>query len=184
MALRSLKLSDGKIVLNEFTCNECEYHELCEDCVKQKSFLQSSIEKPKTVEYVEIEDQADTDDDDDNCCNDDDDDGQTDEASDTSDEDNESEFNPGDIIWAKHGRIWYPAQIYCLANLPEHIQSLFQRQKEKVIVKWFGEDNYSSLNVKQVDVLGENLVDASRAAKSQFIMEQYNQALGQRLSYN
>ena len=33
--------------------------------------------------------------------------------SDESSEDEEEEFNPGDVIWAKHDRIWYPAQICC-----------------------------------------------------------------------
>ena len=43
--------------------------------------------------------------------------------------------------------------------------------------------NFSSVNSSQIDVLGENLVDVARAAKSTFIMGQYNIALGKRLSY-
>ena len=182
MSLHSLKLDEDKIVLNEFTCTECENSNSCEDCKKQKSFLKSNVEKPETVNYVEIEDQIDVDDDEENC-KDGDDEGQTDDETDTS-EDEDSEFNPGDIIWAKYGRIWYPAQIYSLADVPVHLQSQFQGQKEKVIVKWFGEDKYSSVLVNQLDVLGENLIDAARAAKSKYIMGQYNQALGQKLSYN
>ena len=50
--------------------------------------------------------------------------------------------------------------------------------KITVIVKWFGENNFSSVSSSQIDALGENLVDAARAAKSTFIMEQYNIALG------
>ena len=43
--------------------------------------------------------------------------------------------------------------------------------------------NFSSVNSSQIDVLGENLVDAARAAKSTFIMGQYNIAPGKWLLY-
>ena len=56
-------------------------------------------------------------------------------------------------------------------------------KKDKLIVKWFGEDTFSSVDAKDVDVLGENLIDASRAARSHYITQQYNLALGQRYSY-
>ena len=72
------------------------------------------------------------DDDDDN-----DDQGQNDE-SDESSEIEEEEFNPGDVIWAKHGRIWYPAQICTLNDAPSNLQHRFCVQNNKVIVKWFG----------------------------------------------
>ena len=108
---------------------------------------------------------------------DNDDQGQTDESDESSD-DEEDEFNPGDVIWAKHGRIWYPAQICTLSDVPSNLQHRFRVQNNKVIVKWFRESNFSSVNSSQIDVLAENLVDAARAAKSTFIMDQYNIALG------
>ena len=113
---------------------------------------------------------------------DDDDQGQTDE-SDESSEDEEEKVNPGDVIWAKHDRIWYPAQICCLNNVPSNLQHQFRVQNNKVIVKWFLENNFSSVNSSQINVLGENIVDVARAAKSTFIVEQYNIALGKRVSY-
>ena len=45
---------------------------------------------------------------------------QTDESS-----EDEEEFNPGDVIWAKHGRIWYPAQICSLNDVPSNLQHQF-----------------------------------------------------------
>ena len=113
---------------------------------------------------------------------DDDDQGQNDE-SDESSEIEEEEFNPGDVIWAKHGRIWYPAQICTLNDAPSNLQHRFCVQNNKVIVKWFGQNNLSLVNSSQINVLGENLVDAARAAKSTFTMAKYNIALGKRLSY-
>ena len=42
-----------------------------------------------------------------------------------------------------------------------------------MIVKWFEENTFSSVNSSQIDVHGENLVDAAIAARSTFLMEQY-----------
>ena len=50
-----------------------------------------------------------------------------------------------------------------------------------MIVKWFGENNFLSVNSSQIDVLGENLVDAAKAVISVFIMEHYNIALAKGL---
>ena len=50
---------------------------------------------------------------------DDDNQGQTDE-SDESSEDEDEKFNPGDVIWTKHGRNWYPAQICSLNDVPSN----------------------------------------------------------------
>ena len=56
-----------------------------------------------------------------------------------------------------------------------NLQHWFPVQNNKVLVKWFGENNFSSVSSSQIDVLHENLVDVARAARS--IMEQYNIAL-------
>ena len=72
--------------------------------------------------------------DDDGDDDDNNDQGYTDE-SDESSEDEEEEFNPGDVIWAKHGRIWYPAQICSLNDVPSNLQHRFCVQNNKVIVK-------------------------------------------------
>ena len=175
MAWHSLKLFEQKVVLRDLTCTECPFDALCKYC--------ESLKQVSQIEYVEMDILSDNDDDDDmdSDCHDDDDDSQTD-TSDESEEDEETEFNPGDVIWAKHGRIWYPAQICSLSDVPCHLQHRFPVQKSKLIVKWFGEENYSSVTATQVDVPGENLVDAARASISKFVTEQYNVALGQRLA--
>ena len=63
-------------------------------------------------------------------------------------------------------------------DVPSNLQHRFRVQNNKVIVKWFEENNFSSVNSSQIDVLDENLVDVARAAKFTFIMEEYNIALG------
>ena len=136
-------------------------------------------EKVECLDLMDIEN-TDSNNNEDAQFHDDDGQSQTDESdeSDESSEDEDEEFNLGDVICAKHGRIWYPAQICHLNDVPSNLQHRFHVQNNKVIVKWFGENNFSSVNSSQIDVLGENLVDAARAAKSTFIMEQYNIALG------
>ena len=59
---------------------------------------------------------------------------QTDEL-DESSEDEEEEFNPGDVIWTKRGRIWYPAQVCSLNDAPSNLQHRFCVQNNNVIVK-------------------------------------------------
>ena len=128
------------------------------------------------VEYPDLTDVENTDSNNnkDAQFHDDDDQSQSDK-SDESSEDEEEEFNPGDMIWAKHGRICYHAQICSLNVVPSNLQHWFHVQNKLL--------NFSSVNSSQIDVLRENLVHAAKAAKSAFIMEQYNIALGKRLSY-
>ena len=86
-------------------------------------------------------------------------------------------------MWVKHGRNWFPAQIVTLADVPPHLKQRFSGQRDKLIVKWVGEENYNTKSTDQIQTLDENLSDAALAAKSKYIMQQYNIALGMRLSY-
>ena len=168
MALYSLKFDVHKIVLRDLTCKTL------------KQIDETNVITLEKVEYVDLTDIKNTNNNEDAQFHDDDQ-GQTNE-SDESSEDEEEKFNPGDVIWAKHGRIFYPGQICSLNDVPSNLQHRFLVQN-KVIVKSFGENNFPSVNSSQIDVLGENLVDAARAAKSIFVAEQYNIPLGERFSY-
>ena len=85
------------------------------------------------------------------------------------------------MIWVKHCKSWYCAQICNFDDAPSNLQHQFCVQNNKVIVKWFGKNNFLSVNSSQIDVLGENLVNAAKAVISNFIMEQYNIALAKGL---
>ena len=104
-----------------------------------KHWNKSIKQTPEKVEYLDLTDieNADCNNNEDAQFHDDDDQGQTDE-SDESSEDEEEEVNPGDVIWAKHGRIWYPPQICSLNDAPSNLQHRFRVQSNKVVVKWFG----------------------------------------------
>ena len=180
MALYSLKFDCHKIVLRDLTCPECSIDAFCDDCKTLKQIDKANIIMPEKVEYLDMMDIENTDSDSEEGAqfDDEDDQGQTND----SDESNEDEGQKcgdvwcrGDVIWPKHSRIWYPAQICSLNDVPSNLQHWFPVQNNKVLVKWFGENNFSSVSSSQIDVLHENLVDAARAARS--IMEQYNIAL-------
>jgi len=103
-------------------------------------------------------------------------------ASDLSDSDEESPqdaHGPGDIVWAKYGRMWYPAKVLSTNEIPIHLQKNLARsaQKDSVVVKWYGEDKYSRVKTGNVDMLAENKLDASRAAKNATIHLLYQLAL-------
>ena len=97
---------------------------------------------PEKVEYLDLMDIENTDsnNNEDAQFHDDDGQGQTDESDESSEDENE-EFNLGDVICAKHGRIWYPAQICRLNDVPSNLQHRFHVQNNKVIVKWLGKNN-------------------------------------------
>ena len=169
MSQHSMKLVGDGIVMSQWTCLQCEVNKLCSVCSKKKRLgltTLGDVESNDSQIDDSIQDESDV--------------GQTDDSESDSDQDNET--NVGDIVWAKYGRFWFPARICCLSDLPENLRSRFP-SNEKVIVKWIGEDNYSQVPSSHVDELGENLVDAARAAKSKHIMKQYNVALGQKMNF-
>ena len=66
----------------------------------------------------------------------------------------------GDIFWAKHGRIWYPAKVCTQNEIPEHVlQKLTIKHKGQNFCKMVGggqliSDHYTKLiNTKQRDPL-------------------------------
>ena len=183
MTFHSLKLHSGKIYLRDFTCTDCSFDQLCEECKVLKCVDKSKVQKPNEINFIEFEADVESDSESETPCDDHDDEGQTD-ASDDSEEEEAEDYRPGDVVWAKHGRVWYPAQICNLGDIPSALQKRFSNTNAKLLVKWFGENNFSAVATTQIDFLGENLVDAARASRSKYIMEQYNIALGLKLAHN
>ena len=136
MALHSPNFDGRKIVLRDLTCSGCSIEDFCNDCKTLKQIDKTNVITPEKNKYLDLTDIENTgsNNNEDAHFHDDDDQGQTNE-SDESSEDEEEEFNPGDVIWAKHGRIWYPAQICSLNDVPSNLQHRFCVQNNKVIVK-------------------------------------------------
>ena len=128
---------DGhKIVLQDQTCSACSIAAFCDYCKTSKQIDKTNVITSEKVEYPDLTDVENTDSNNnkDAQFHDDDDQSQSDK-SDESSEDEEEEFNPGDMIWAKHGRICYHAQICSLNVVPSNLQHWFHVQNNKVIVK-------------------------------------------------
>ena len=79
--------------------------------------------------------------------------GQTDlsESDESDSEDNDSRtYSPGDIVWGKYGRFWYPAVIVSLTDVPEQFRKKFSRVEDNFILKWFGEDRFSAVKIHSI----------------------------------
>ena len=63
----------------------------------------------------------------------------------------------GDIVCAKHGKIWYLAQVFTQNEIPEHfLQKLTKNIQGKLFVKFWGEDNFSVITESNVEPLAQN----------------------------
>ena len=157
------------LIADELTCTNCSPQKLCDECdakdYHQVMDEESSDEEDGSEGFLDDEDhgQSDVDEDDD----------------DEVDEENFSSYAPGDIVWGKYGKNYYPAKIVSYGELPERLQKgLFcLRKPESVIVKWYGEDNFSWVKIKDIDELAENKCDSARASLNEDIHQKYQLAL-------
>ena len=141
-------------------CNECDakdYYQVMDE--------ESSDEEDGSEGFLDDEDHGQSDVDEDN--------------DDEVDEENFSSYAPGDIVWGKYGKNYYPAKIVSHGELPERLQKgLFRlRKPESAIVKWYGEDNFSWVKIKDIDELAENKCDSARASLNEDIHQKYQLAL-------
>ena len=171
--IHSLVAKDNKLYLHELSCNKCTMNEVCEECLADEGATQEDIIKGNEFNDEER----------DNVFHDDDDYGQSDASSDDDDsKDDDESVTVGDIVWASHGRIWYPAKICAAGEVPETVLSkLGCSLGGKVIVKWWDKDNYSAVPESQVEQLARNKVDEPRANKSVQIARSYHAALSELL---
>ena len=155
-------VKDGGLIAEELACTTCSPVKLCEEC-ERKDFYQLS----------------DSEDEDDRSIQDESDVGCSDlEDSDADDVENYN-FGPGDIVWAKYGRTYFPAKVVNYKELSEKLQADLNRTRksESIVVEWYGENNYSWVNVRNLDELSENKCDSARVAVNEDIYLRYQQAL-------
>ena len=110
------------------------------------------------------------------------DDGASDVSSDSDDDSEDEDLGPGDIVWARYGRVWYPAKIVSSEDVSKNLhKSLFRSKpgEDALVVKWYGEDRFSRVKTQNIDHLPENKVDAARAAKNDKIHLYYQLALSE-----
>lgn len=161
MSMHSLRVKTDGILAQERSCVECSPNNFCDKC-DAKSVTLSCADDEDTEDMPQIVDNDD-------------------EATDYSGSESEDENDgiaPGDIVWGKYGKYWYPGKVVPQQDVPiEHHNFLRCNDSHKVVVKWYGENSFSKIKINNLDLLAENKVDAARAARSSYIHECYQLAL-------
>ena len=168
--LHHLVVKDNGILADETPCVNCCPDMLCEECDKKDVYYDAE----------EIYNEKDSDIDENMVVGEDGEDVGKSKEWNSGDSDNEGTLAaPGDIVWARYGRCFYPAKIISYSGLPSNLQSgLFRKKKsESVIVKWYGESNFSWVRLKNIDELAENKIDNARASMNKSMQQTYQLAL-------
>lgn len=173
--LHSFRLFKSKLIGKVWTCSECTVQKVCRECEK------GGVEGDVVMSMGSDEEEEELNEYDEELFYDEQDEGQTDlsDSDTSSSDDSESEdvdmVRPGDIVWGLSGRIWYPARICTLAEVPENLKHRFRNTSSKYIAWWYGDGLYSL--VTKVEKLGETQIDGKRAARSSAMQKLYNEAL-------
>ena len=86
----------------------------------------------------------------------------------------------GDIVCAKHEKVWYLAQVFTQNEIPEHVlQKLTKNIQGKLFVKCWGEDNFSVITESNVEPLAQNKVDEHRPTRSSQMPKAHHSALSE-----
>ena len=180
--LHSVSLNGTKVISHRWTCTDCTVSQLCTSCQNETGFDKTSITTKTTKSKSKQQDKDEDDtpeqfyDDDDNGQTDDEDQDDDQIESDVEDTDEvEEEFQPGDIVWGLHGRIWYPGLLCSVNDVPENVRDNFRVTNNKYIIWWYGDAKFSL--VTRVEKLGITQTDAKRASRSGAMQKLYNQAL-------
>ena len=89
----------------------------------------------------------------------------------------DNEFRPGDVVWAKYTRIWYPAKVCRSSDIPQSLKNKLKQSKTLFPIMWYVENKHSLVQIRNIDQLAQNRVDECRASVSEDILMMYNEAL-------
>ena len=164
MSTHSITLRSDGLIADQLSCLSCTVSEICPACLKKELV----VETQGNEEYESDSDRI----------YDDEDDGQTDDES--SDEE-EGEFNRGDIVWGKYGKNYYPAKVVGKKDTPaEYHEKLFGTHSSKhAVVRWYGENRYSRILYSRMKVLAESREDIALAAARKDIRDLYDLAMSE-----
>lgn len=165
LSIHSLRLKEDEILARRLSCTACSPHELCHECKEAPLSVSVPDEQEEEPAPPAVHDEEDT--------------GGSDLSSESDSEDDDENLAPGEVVWAKYGKTWYPAQIVSHCDVPLKLPKNLFRSKGKdfIVVKWYGEERYSKVRTANVDTLAENKVDAARASKSDKMHLLYQLAL-------
>ena len=190
-ALHSFTVHEGGILASKLTCQTCTVSSICISCqfstpVITKEKVEAALvclqqrrealdedvsDEDSNSEETEVEDNASETEDDlasDDCIDED-------RKGVASSEEDDDITEPGSIVWVCWGSRWYPAKVVLLAEVPEPVRkSLRKDTGRSVVVKFFGDEDYSRVDIGKMEELGMTSTDLRRS-RSPGIM--YNLAL-------
>ena len=156
----------NKCVAQHLTCVGCTPSKLCATCADIPASVMTTEEELLSQQKIHCRDDSDADQ---SCADSDDEEIYT------------GSFKAGDIVWAKYQGTWYPAQVAKSDELPSILATKLRRcNMDAVPLKWYGENRFSLVRPKCIDMLAQNRVDEQRAAVSVAgcdMLARYNEAL-------
>ena len=187
--LHSFTLHTGGIQASQLSCHECLVSRLCGGCkIKDATVSAATVEKAlkdATVDDdlegsvgesdeigdLDVEDpESDSEDDAGSECK-----SSEDSCSDDDDEVDISE--PGNIVWVLWGRRRYPARVVLVAEVPDSVRpSLRKDDGKSVVVRFYGDNDYSRVDKKKLIELGQDSNDLKWSRFSN-VLEKYHLAL-------
>ena len=192
--LHSFSMRDGGILTSQLSCLQCTVSHKCEHCLLRilsvsREGVEEALEERRLLEEQD-EDEDDeieglevdsSDDIGSTLGSDEEDDGNSmEEESEEEEEEVESGedlTDPGSVVWALWGRKRYPAKVVVNADVPEALRSRIRKDDGKsVIVKFYGDDDFSRVTAGKIVKLGETDLDI-RWSRSPGIQEKYALAL-------
>ena len=161
MSMHSIKNVNGSLLPSRLTCTRCTPSLYCQNCLTDTSAIlcSSSDEEFERVYDQDIALSDDSDDDSDEAYG------------------NEDEFRPGDVVWAKYQKVWYPAKVALSTDLPSSLKKKLQSSSVFIPVIWYGENKFSLVQIRSIDHLSQNRIDEARASVSDDILIKYNMAV-------
>ena len=80
-------------------------------------------------------------------------------------------------MWVCWGSRWYPAKVVLLAEVPEPVRTSLKKDSGRsFVVKFFGDDDYSRVDIGKIEELGMTSTDLRRS-RTPGLLFKYNLAL-------
>ena len=167
LQIHSIRVIEDGLLAQHLTCVTCTASKLCATCADiPASVMTTEEELHSNQNKMYCRDDSDADQ---SCADSDDEEIYT------------GSFKAGDIVWAKYQGTWYPAQVAKSDDLPSTLATKLRRCNiDAVPLKWYGENRFSLVRPKSIDMLAQNRVDEQRAAVSVAgcdILARYHEAL-------
>ena len=188
-SLHSFTMQNGGILTSQLSCHQCTVASKCSVCKKMDpSVSKEDVEAALKEQLISLEDSGldkEEDDEAETAFVDSDSGSEDDVWSDSGEEESEEEeddnepdlSDPGSFVWVLWGGRRYPAKVVLMAEVPADLRKSLRKDDGKsVVVKFYGDDDFSRVDLRKVTVLGQTNLDL-RWSRFSGVLEKYNVAL-------